>query len=264
MTALLHLALLFALPQEYAVLKRLTAPWKLLRREPFKTFVRHTPGKELLLMETGMGHDRMVEALEWLLGWTRPDLTIVAGFAGSLTQDLAVGDVCLGESFTAYDLYPHSPGNVQINLNLSKTLTHFCDENRIQKTGIVTVKHPKAKPELARDFEETAAIMDMEGYFVGQWCSQNRIPFLCFRAISDGLFDEIDFALETITDAGGRVKIPLVLGSILKNPRLVRSYYHSWKRSRKAAKGLTRALTGLLKLSSAEWLSIIMENRPFV
>ncbi len=265
MTAHLRMALLFALPQEYAVFKRVTAPWKLVPQGPFKTFVRHAPSKErpreLFLIETGMGHERMLQALEWVVGWSRPDLVIVAGFAGSLTQDLTVGDVCLGESFAAYDPQPHSQLTPGISLNISEGLARYCDAHRIRKTRIVTVKQPGSKRQMARDFEGTAAIMDMESYFVAQWCHRNHIPFLCFRAISDGLFDEIDFDLEAISDARGRVKIPRVIASVLKNPRLLRSYYLSWKRSRKAAMALARTLSGLLRLSSAELFTIIEDNR---
>lgn len=264
MTALLRIALLFALPQEYTALKRLTAPWKLIRREPFKSFVRHAPLKELLLIESGMGHDRMPEALEWLLGWTRPDLVIAAGFAGSLAQDLAVGDVCLGERLIGHDLQLHSQPRPAINVNVSERLAHFCDERRIRKAQMVTVKQPEAKPRLARDFEQTPSIMDMESYFAGQWCYRNQIPFLSFRAISDGLSDEIDFDLETISDSRGRVKVPLVMTTVLKNPQLARSYYRSWKRSAKAAKSLGKALAGLLNLSSSELHTVIEENRSFV
>ncbi len=261
MTVPLRIALLFALPQEYAVLKRLTGPWEFTRREPFKSFVRHAPSKELLLIESGMGHDRMLQALEWLLGRAQPDLVIVAGFAGSLTQDLAVGEVCLGESFSAFDSQAHSQLKSRISVNIPEALTHFCQLYRIKKTRIMTVQEPRSKRQMARDFEGAAAIMDMESYFVAQWCSRNHIPFLCFRAISDGLYDEIDFDLEAISDARGHVKIPLVMASVLKNPQLLRSYFLSWKRSSKAAKGLARALAGLLGLSCAELLTIIEDNR---
>jgi adenosylhomocysteine nucleosidase len=264
MTAPLRIALLFALPQEYTALKRLTAPWKRTRREPFKSFVRQAPPQELLLIESGMGHERMLEALEWLLGWTRPDLVIAAGFAGSLAQDLVVGDVCLGGRFIYCDLQPQSQPRPTINLKVSERLAHFCAEHRIRQAQIVTVNQPEPKPRLARVFRETPSIMDMESYFAGQWCYQNQIPFLSFRAISDGLYDEIDFDLETISDSLGRVQIPLVVASVLKNPQLFRSFYRSWKRSAKAAKNLGRALAGLLNLSSSELHTLIGENRLFV
>ena len=88
---MIRIALLFALPQEYACLKRIMGSWRLETREPFKSFVCQDSSKELVLIESGMGRDRMLEALEWLLGRTHPDLVIAAGFAGSLTGELAVG-----------------------------------------------------------------------------------------------------------------------------------------------------------------------------
>ena len=106
--------------------------------------------------------------------------------------------------------------------------------------------------------------MDMESYFVAEFCYHSHIPFLSVRAISDGVDDEIDFDPGAISDLRGRVKVPLVLASIIRNPALIRSYFLSWKRSRKAAESLGRALIGLVNLPSTELRSLIAENRLYV
>jgi nucleoside phosphorylase len=261
MTEPTKIAMLFALPQEYGYLKRFTAPWLPKGREPFTTFVRRAPHQELILVESGMGGNRMLEAIQWLCGWTLPDLVIAGGFAGSLRQELRVGDVCLGVAFTSLDLPLDGEGNAWFRTELSERTIHFCHEQRIQKTHIVTVRRPKAKRLVSRNAEHAASIMDMESYFLARFCCRHHIPFLSIRAVSDGLEDEIDFDLETISDARGKVKIPLVLASIVRNPRLVRSYFHSWRRSHKAATNLGRALIALLHLPAAEFRSLIEEKR---
>ena len=151
-----------------------------------------------------------------------------------------------------------------IGLEISERLVQFCDEHRIRRTQIVTVNQPAPKQQLSREYENGLTIMDMESYFVGRFCHEKNIPFLSFRAVSDGFLDEIDFDLAAITDARGQVRIPLVLASVLRNPRLLRSYCLSWKRSTKAAKSLGKVLAGLVNLPSAELLSLIQENHLYL
>jgi hypothetical protein len=103
--------------------------------------------------------------------------------------------------------------------------------------------------------------MDMESYLVARFCSRNHIPFLSLRAISDGVSDEIDFDLTAISDNRGRVRIPLVLASVLRNPRLLRSYYLSWKRSQIAAKNLGKVLYSFLNLPIAEIRTLALSFR---
>jgi nucleoside phosphorylase len=254
---MIRILLLFALPQEYAYLKRLTGSWRVAAREPFKSFVRRDPSRELVLIETGIGRDRMLGALEWLLGRMHPDLVIAAGFAGSLTQELGVGDACLGETFTSLEVpFCSESGPRKMGLELSERLVQFCEEQRIRRTQIVTVNQPAPKQKLSEAYENSVTVMDMESYLVVRFCYERNIPFLSFRAISDGVLDEIDFDLTAITDARGRVRVPLVLGSILRNSWLLKSYFMSWKRSMKAAKGLGRVIASLVGLPHEELRSL--------
>jgi adenosylhomocysteine nucleosidase len=264
MTASIQIAMLFALPQEYGCLKRFTAPWLRAGSEPFRSFVRRTPRQELIMLESGMGRDQMLGALKWVLGRTRPDLVIAGGFAGALLPDLKVGDVCLAGAFSTFDRQCAYQDKPIIGLRLSQRLILFCRQHRIRETRIVTVERPEKKRLLRQELGDAASTMDMESYSVARFCYENHIPFFSFRAISDGIGDEIDFDLEAISDERGRVKIPLVLASIVGNPGLVRSYFSSWKRSRKAARNLGKALTGLLHLPSTELRTLIAENHLYV
>lgn len=284
-------ALLFALPEEYASFKRAKEPWQLIHRTPFRTFLHTALSCELVLVETGMGQKQLLEALSWLLGKTRPDLIIAAGFAGSLSPDLVVGAVCLGEAFSyveedvcahsspeitatsfqaaAFGAWDGAPGaseadptatfRMEPGAKTGSRLIQVCRQYRLHRTRMVTVNQPQPKPLLARKFAQKASIVDMESYFAVRFCYERQIPFLGVRAVSDGLWDEIDFDLGAISDARGRVKIPRVLVSVVRSPGLVRSYYRSWKRSRTAAFRLGRALAGLVGLS-AEELGAVAES----
>jgi len=260
---MIRIALLFALPQEYAHFKRLMGSWRLRSRKPFKSYLYpkegrgKADGKELILLETGMGHKRTIEGLEWLLEWWHPDMVVAVGFAGSLTTDLTVGDVCWGEIVVPLDCRPGAEMERRLNLKTGEGFVQLCREHRIRRTRIVTATQPKPKQPLSVKFSDFPSIMDMETYYVARFCCRNRLPFCSLRAISDGLWDEIDFNLRAISDAQGRVKIPLVLASVLKEPQLLKSYHHSWKRSRIAAGNLGKALCGFLQLPPAEIRNLV-------
>lgn len=266
---MMRMALLFALPEEYAAFKRAAGSWQLTHRTPFKSFLHSAPSRQLVLVETGMGRVGMLAALDWLLGWMRPDLVITAGFAGSLSEELAVGDVCLGEAFTWLDEGSNTPlcldaaarkpaAKSPVTFRLAtcakaaSSFIRFCSEDRLRPARIVTVSQPQPKSLLSPEFKDVASIMDMESYFTARFCYARRIPFLGIRSVSDGLWDEIEFDLRSITDQRGRVRIPLVLASVINSPGLVRSYYHSWERSRRAARSLGEALAGLAALPAEE------------
>lgn len=276
--------LLFALPEEYTNFKRVTGPWHLAHRTPFKTFLHATPFHEIVLVETGMGQKQLLEALPWLLESTCPDLIISAGFAGSLSEDLAVGDVGLGEDFSSLDEGHHvQPCSEIVGASLQKAgscgweraagdrkgkpsvtfhletgaetvsrLMRVGGQYRLHSARIVTVNQPQPKLLLANKFADSVSIMDMESYAAARFCHEHGIPFLGLRTVSDGLWDEIDFDPIFICDGRGHVSIPLVLLSVMRSPRLIKSYYRSWKRSRTAARSLGSVLAGLLALPAGE------------
>ncbi len=272
--------LLFALPEEHASFRTTTGPWRLSCRTPFKTFCRNTISQDLVLVETGMGREPLCEALSWLLEHPRPDLIISAGFAGSLSEHLSVGDSCLGEAFVCFDeehgwqwsdeiaraeLPDAASGNrddlasaMECRLLATFHLKRGSERLRqwLQVTGrylfhparIVTVTRPQQKASLAYRFADGTSLMDMESYYAVRFCFERRIPFLAIRAVSDGLEDELDFDLGAISDDRGKVRVPRVLASVIRSPRLIKSYYHAWRRSRTAARSLGNFLARVLAL----------------
>ncbi len=261
--------LLFALPEEYGDFARVTGPWQLARRKPFRCFHRTDRFRNLVLVETGMGEKQALAALHWLLSRARPDLVIGAGFAGSLSEQLTVGDVCLGEVILSLGeghpvechpgvCAPPPEGKPPVTLVLkscaeiaSKMMPAGC-QFRLHHARIVTVPRPQPKPLLSQRYADRASVVDMESYGAARCCYENGVPFLGLRAVSDALWDAIDFDPTSLCDGRGRVRIPRVLVSVMRAPRLIGSYHRSWKRSRSAARSLGRVLAGLIRLPAEE------------
>ncbi len=272
--------LLFALPEEHASFRTATGPWCLTCQTPFKTFLCTTLSHDLVLVETGMGQEPLCRALSWLLELPHPDLIISAGFAGSLSEHLSVGDVCLGEAFMCFDedYGLHRSGEVAraalpdaasrnhdglasvmecsplATFHLKRDSEHprqwlpLAGRHLFHQARIITVTRPQQKALLAHRFAEGTSLMDMESYYAVRFCFERRIPVLAIRVVSDGLEDELDFDLGAISDDQGKVRVARVLASVIRSPRLMRSYYHAWRRSRTAARSLGSFLTGVLAL----------------
>ena len=94
----LRILILAALPQEYSPIKKLLPSWRLVGKKPLKKFISRLPGKEIVLVESGMGAKSAQEALGAELTGFTPDLLIFSGFAGGLHPDLPVGAVCFTAS----------------------------------------------------------------------------------------------------------------------------------------------------------------------
>jgi hypothetical protein len=108
----------------------------------------------------------------------------------------------------------------------------------------------KKAPLISR-FSEIPTVLDMESAVVARYALSSGADFLCLGAVSDAAGDEIDFDLDAITDSNGVVRIRKVLSAVMREPRLVRSFYSSWKRSSLAARNLGNVLVKLLELHAA-------------
>jgi adenosylhomocysteine nucleosidase len=240
-----------ALPQEYRRIKKLIGPWQTTSLKPFKKFSCTYGDREILLVETGMGRDRIQEALHESIRSSPPDLIISFGFAGSICSGHRVGEVFLGENFIFLEQGTIQDAGRQIRLVASRRLENFCDVCRIGRADIITSDGPQYKARLNAFFSDASCLLDMESHAVALYAAERGFPFLCFRSVSDGLDHEIDFDLEAISDSEGQVRPAGVIAEALKKPRLVRSFYTSWKRSRVAARSLADALATLLSFPSS-------------
>jgi nucleoside phosphorylase len=255
------IALIAALPEEYGFFKKMTGPWSTASRKPFKVFGKTTLDKRLILIETGMGKSGIDERLTRRLAAERPALIISFGFAGGLSDELIVGDVLLAQDLALWD-GSRSVMDEEIHLEHPRALLELLQNMGIGTGRVVTVMRPEPKHVLAEKLPDTIpSVMDMESWLLAELANALGVPILCLRAVSDAVSDEIDFDLEAITDASGHVRIWKVLAAVIREPGLLASFYHSWRRSRKAAKRLGRSLATLLGIRASEIAAMIVDFR---
>lgn len=244
---MLKILVMAALPNEYAHFRQITRPWRVLSRKPYKTFTFVLPGKEIILIETGMGRDFASHALQNTLAFLKPDLLILVGFAGALHPKLRIGDVCAVTYAKGYGT-EGKPEIDSFQFVFPDELSIFLAERAIIDVTAVTVTVPPDKIKLSALLTGQIAIVDMETSDIAALALGRRIPFLCLRSISDRLEDELGFDLEDITGEAGKIDIMKVIRKITSTPAVIASFYKSWKCSRLAGERLGLTLVDLLSL----------------
>ena len=272
--SMLKILILTALPQEYSPLKKLIpTSWQLICRKPFKQFSFSLPGKELRLVETGMGEEAVGEALKWAFAQMRPDLLLFAGFCGGLHSELLIGDVCIVEKTIAFPGSGDGDKGALI-FRFPDQLRMFAAEQNLRAITAVTIGSPENKATLAeyvagdlgsasqetgesgryqekdrrpgKDSARPLAGVDMETHLIAGIVRREQVPFLCFRSVSDDLHSDLGFDLGDITGPGGKVKVGRVLKTIVCHPSTLKAFFVAWRRSVKAARNLCEVLAAFL------------------
>ena len=238
----LRILILAALPQEYSPIKKLLPSWRLVAKKPLKKFISRLPGKEIVLVESGMGARLAQEALGEELTGFMPDLLIFSGFAGGLHPDLPVGTVCFTES--AREI---SSGEV-FHFRFPDKLVDFMNQNAIRPVLGLSAEQPGNKRALSVLAAGQTAVLDMETAALARMVFHNKIPFICFRAVSDGLDHDLGFDLSDIADERGRIRLAGVLVTVIRKPATLKAFYLSWRRSSLAAKYLCRSVAAFLRI----------------
>jgi adenosylhomocysteine nucleosidase len=165
---------------------------------------------------------------------------VFAGFAGSLSSSLRVGDVILATEVA------HPDGHCI-------TTTWPQHENlpgvagRLLTTPLM-VSDPVAKRALGA--QHHASAVDMESFHFAARCGRQGVRFGCVRAISDNHDTALSPELVPLLSAGVVSPWRFAL-ALLRRPRLIREMLRLARDTRVAARELDRALTALLHADSS-------------
>lgn len=240
----MKILLMAALPQEYSPLKRLVPSFRFIAKVPFPTYAADLPDKSVVLLETGMGEARARRAFAEGAARFSPDLVIFAGFGGGLHPDLGVGSVCVVERSI------QTASGTEFRFGFGGALSQHLHGNGISKVVAFTAARPESKARLSGLAGGELAVVDMETSAIADEATRAGAAFLCLRAVSDAVGDELGFDIADITDGEGTVVPGKVVRTILQKPATLRSFYLSWLRSRTAAKNLCREVAALLRIGA--------------
>lgn len=169
--------------------------------------------KEVVLAVCGIGKVFAALCAQTMILTFSPQCLICSGVAGSLSEDLDILDVALGESVVQHDMDTSPLGdpvglisginvvNLPCDPHLASCLKEAAAELKIRvKEGVIAtgdqfVATSEQKEKIRQNFSAIAC--EMEGGAIAQTAFVNHIPFACIRAISDSYTgkNEMDYML---------------------------------------------------------------------
>ncbi|HTK75588.1 MAG TPA: hypothetical protein VL371_10050 [Gemmataceae bacterium] len=234
MTRPISLCVLFALRRESTPFTRRLKQLTTLSAAPCPARLLDAHGKEVVVLETGIGAERAGRAIAWVLDNFSPHLVVAAGFAGALSRTLRLGQVVVASEV-------NEPDEVTWRVALPTELGDLVCGRLFTSPRMLTTT--AAKTAL---FEATGAIaVDMESGPIVEACIARRVPCAAVRAVSDTREEELSSELARLLD-GGRVSLRRVLMAIVRRPKLIAELWRLHRATRRAANNLADALSRLL------------------
>jgi hypothetical protein len=150
----------------------------------------------------------------------RPEGVIMAGVAGALSPELAVGDVVVD----ARRLVPGIEGAIVGRLHTA--------------TAIVGTAAEKASL-----FASSGCLaVDMETEVVANWAAARGAAFVGVRGISDRADEPLDPALLTLVDAEGRPRVGRAVGMLCRHPGKLGAMLRLGRATKVAMEGVARTV----------------------
>ena len=209
-------------------------------------------GKQVVLVETGVGPERARMAAEAVCDHCRPAAVISLGFAGALRAGLRAGDIVLTKAVCKpltgelantgmLERLPADPA-----LMAAATRAAARAHLRWRQGESLTLAQPlvdaAAKRRAASAFP--VDIVEMESYAIARAAAGHAVPFVALRAISDTAEESIEgFADLAASKDRGRAMLRM-----LRNPGRARAGARLGLNILRAQKTLTAAALGLIEL----------------
>ena len=192
-----------AMEQEVARLKEVMEDVSITTRANMDFYEGVLEGKKVVVVQSGIGKVNAGMCTQILADLFQVEAVINTGIAGSLNNDINIGDIVLSTDVRHHDMdatgFGYPKGQIpqmkefsfQADEGLRKIARDVCEEvnpeiqvfeGRIA-SGDQFVCDQGVKDNIVKEF--SAYAVEMEGAAIGQAAALNGIPFLIIRAISD-------------------------------------------------------------------------------
>lgn len=207
-----------------------------------RVFVSRVGHEEFWLIQTGMGHDKAIEAASWLLQQQPFQLVVSTGFACALVP-ATIGALLMGREVSLMPVAGPAPASpLQSSGEFQGNFVAFMTRRLppAQKGAFVSVDrivvHATDKQQYAR---LTGAVgLDMESAALAMASQQAHVPFLILRTVSDLLHEDLPLDFNLFLTPAGWAK---GIGSVLMAPGRLCELDRLRRQSRRAAAQLTQA-----------------------
>ncbi len=242
------IGLIAAMPQESKALLRCLKGWTRTSLGPYPGIRFRLMDRDCLLVTSGMGIKRAMDATRSLLAATRPDLLVSFGIAGAVNDDLRIGDVVVaGKSWL---LDKGQLGASRPLSSLSKAAWNAAaqvlqpDGARLLAGTAITTRGSQVSPQSLKEIAHP--ILEMETAGIGQVAAEMGIPLVSIRSVSDGPQAPIPFDLAAVMDEESNIRMSEMLRLVLRRPQIIFQSRQLMQNSGKAAENAARAVIAIL------------------
>ncbi|MDO4433373.1 MAG: 5'-methylthioadenosine/adenosylhomocysteine nucleosidase [Alysiella sp.] len=187
--------------------------------------------KNIVLSLSGIGKVNATIATTLLSEHFHPDIIINTGSAGAMSADLHIGDVVIGTETAHHDVdvtafgytfgqVPKQTARYASNSQLIHTATHAAQsfKNAHVQQGLIVsgdqfIHQINDKARILKYFPDVLAV-EMEAAAIAQTCTQQKLPFVIIRAISDGASDDASISFEEFLQIASQHSAQMVLNII--------------------------------------------------
>lgn len=156
-------------------------------------------GRSILLVRSGIGLVNAASAATTAIAASEPRAVLSAGSAGGLRQDVEVGDLAVGNSYTFTDAdatafgyergqVPGMPVDYAPHGGLLDAARRLVPEDGTHHVGQMLAGGSFVTQSNVKDTREAfphAVTTDMETTAIAQVCTSHHVPFLSVRGVSD-------------------------------------------------------------------------------
>ena len=209
-------------------------------------------GREVCLVEGGMGAGAAATAARLLIAGMNPALLMSAGYCGAVRPGPEAGDLVLCRRLFSADAEMVQelplPGSEQVAGRLAAELQRH--GLRSWQGSFITTQVVVSKAELAGRLlpDLPHPVLEMESSAVAAAAAEAGIPFVGLRAVSDDATEELRFSLEEICDKNGQVAVSRVLWLLVRRPWLLGHFLRLAGGSAKAGASLGRGVEALMPI----------------
>jgi adenosylhomocysteine nucleosidase len=243
------IGLIAAMQDETQPLLRQAGSPKREKVEGFPLYRFTIGGRNVALIESGIGMDHAARAAGVLIEAVSPGIILNFGFCGGATTATAVGDIVVAEQLL-YCKGGRCAEQAGLAADIAEKLTGLLEEGclgskfRLHRGAFVTAGEIVAKRGLPALLPAGTAkpVLEMETAAVARIAAEKGIPLVGLRAVSDGADEELGFTVDEFTDSNMNISVWKVLKTMAVRPRIIPQLLRLARNSDRAGKNLAVAV----------------------
>lgn len=189
----------------------------------------------------GVAGERSSVALKRMIGKSRPEIVVSAGFSGALQPGLALGDIVIGENFSDPQILRPLRGRTDYRIGQIVTVPDILETAAAKKN---------------RGDGSGALAADLESAHIFRICSEAGIPMLSVRTISDVLEQDMPVPGSVlISPETGKSDPAAIFRHLFRHPGKAAQFAQLISGARVAQQSLAKALGSIIP-------PILMRKQP--